>query len=141
MRFRKLRIAWSVAWGVAAVLIVMLWTRSYKSMDQLCGPVSNTRIILIGSINGHLLVNWPFHDWGYVWNVQSTPLNSKERTGFHFDIEFRRLPDGFAVSQWFLVMISIAVATCPWTTRFSLRTLLIATTLVAVVLGLIVWLR
>ena len=42
---------------------------------------------------------------------------------------------------WFLVMLSAAVGTIPWLTyRFSLRTLLIATTLVAVVLGLIVWL-
>jgi len=29
MRFRKLRIAWSVAWGVAAVLLVALCVRSY----------------------------------------------------------------------------------------------------------------
>src|SRR5262245_30694970 len=29
MRFRKLRIAWSVLWGVAAVLLIVLWVRSY----------------------------------------------------------------------------------------------------------------
>ena len=29
MRFRKLRIAWSVAWGVVAVLLIVLWVRSY----------------------------------------------------------------------------------------------------------------
>ena len=29
MRFRKLRIAWSVAWGVLAVLLCVLWVRSY----------------------------------------------------------------------------------------------------------------
>src|SRR4051812_22807060 len=34
MRFRKLRIAWSVAWGVAAVLSVVLWVRSYWSAMQ-----------------------------------------------------------------------------------------------------------
>src|SRR5689334_14765186 len=28
-RFRKLRIAWSVTWGVAAVLVCVLWVRSY----------------------------------------------------------------------------------------------------------------
>jgi hypothetical protein len=42
--------------------------------------------------------------------------------------------------HWFLVLLSAAFATAPWIRwRFSLRTLLIATTLVAVVLGLIVW--
>ena len=29
MRFRKLRIAWSVVWGLAAVLLIVLWVRSY----------------------------------------------------------------------------------------------------------------
>ncbi len=35
MRFRKLRIAWSVFWGLAAVLLVVLWVRSYWWVDQL----------------------------------------------------------------------------------------------------------
>ena len=29
MRLRKLRIVWSVAWGVAAILLVVLWVRGY----------------------------------------------------------------------------------------------------------------
>ena len=29
MKYRKLRIAWSVAWGVVAVLLCVLWVRSY----------------------------------------------------------------------------------------------------------------
>ena len=44
--------------------------------------------------------------------------------------------------DWFLVPLLILFAAAPWmgwSNRFSLRTLLIATTLVAVVLGLIVW--
>ena len=30
MNYRKLRIAWSVGWGVAAVLLCVLWVRSYR---------------------------------------------------------------------------------------------------------------
>ena len=45
--------------------------------------------------------------------------------------------------HWFPLLILIAFATMPWVRyvgwRFSLRTLLIATTIIAVVLGLIVW--
>jgi hypothetical protein len=53
---------------------------------------------------------------------------------------------GLEFPYWFLALISVALtaATAPWklvSWRFSLRTLLIATTLVALVLGLIVWLR
>jgi hypothetical protein len=44
------------------------------------------------------------------------------------------------IPDWLLIFISIAFAAAPWIRwRFSLRTLLIATTLVAVVLGLVVW--
>jgi hypothetical protein len=45
---------------------------------------------------------------------------------------------------WFLVLMSAAFAVIPWIgwkRRFSLRTLLIATTLVAVALGMILWMR
>ena len=45
-------------------------------------------------------------------------------------------------AHWLPALLFAAVAAIPWLRwRFSLRTLLIATTLVAVVLGLIVWLR
>ena len=29
MGYRKLRIAWSVVWGIATVLLIVLWVRSY----------------------------------------------------------------------------------------------------------------
>jgi|SRR4051794_16222990 hypothetical protein len=35
MRFRKLRIAWSVASGLFAVLLCVLWVRSYFYHDRL----------------------------------------------------------------------------------------------------------
>ena len=47
MKYRKLRIAWSVGWGVVAVLlIVLLWVRSYllathlvhKRYNKITGP-------------------------------------------------------------------------------------------------------
>src|SRR3954451_17185227 len=34
MRFRKLRIAWSVFWGLAAVLLIVLWVRSFWYADH-----------------------------------------------------------------------------------------------------------
>jgi hypothetical protein len=35
MRFRKLRIAWSVFWGLACVLLIVLWVRSYWILNSL----------------------------------------------------------------------------------------------------------
>jgi len=47
-----------------------------------------------------------------------------------------------AAPFWFLALACVAVTAVPWLRfkRFSLRTLLIATTVVAAVLGLIAWL-
>ncbi len=33
MKHRKLRIAWTVAWGIVAVLLLVLWIRSYWTYD------------------------------------------------------------------------------------------------------------
>ena len=43
MKHRKLRIAWSVAWGIVAVLLVALWVRSYWRLDTL-SPSRTTNI-------------------------------------------------------------------------------------------------
>jgi hypothetical protein len=55
-----------------------------------------------------------------------------------------RLVTGLQVPHWFLFLPAASLAALPWFScfgwRFRLRTLLIAITLVAVVLGLIVWL-
>ena len=33
MKYRNLRITWSIAWGIACVLLAILWVRSYSSMQ------------------------------------------------------------------------------------------------------------
>ena len=161
MKYRKLRIAWSVAWGVVAVLLCVLWVRSYWWQDSVDGRLSNLRTISISSwygwvkaeslwatlflkepsqlpqwsINSHYMEpdalfgtrRLPRHGW--VWQRES--------------IANRRFFTKIAVPWWFPVLLSITFAGLPWLRqiphRFSLRTLLIATTLVAVGLGAIVW--
>ena len=61
-----------------------------------------------------------------------------------FTIERWRDSFGMVLPYWFLILCVVVLAAVPWlplSKRFSLCTLLIATTLVAAVLGLIVWLR
>jgi hypothetical protein len=43
------------------------------------------------------------------------------------------------VPYWFSILIFLILTAVPWIRRFSLRTLLIATTLVSVVSALIAW--
>ena len=142
MRFRKLRIAWAVACGIACVLLIVLWVRSYSWNDVVWRTSPSGLQTSIGSDEGTTYIvhgylpSTPSEQqtlWGFT-SVES----SKERLGFQWKsagrLTFVHVP------YWFLVLISAAFAAIPWIRwRFNLRTLLIATTLVAVVLGLIVW--
>src|SRR3954447_24360650 len=51
MRFRKLRFAWSVFWGLACVLLIVLWTCSSQ-------PGGSKIIGSFNSINRSLGVEW-----------------------------------------------------------------------------------
>jgi hypothetical protein len=62
--------------------------------------------------------------WNTVYNAGVTQLSGTALT----------------VPFWCLVATTCAITLAPWLRRYSLRTLLIATTLVCVVLGLVVWL-
>jgi hypothetical protein len=144
MRFRKLRIAWSVFWGVACVLVVGVCIRSYgrpvdfEMLDFRCQSIRGLLMVCMVQIpqptstvyDGAMLI--------VIDKVEFIP-----RAGFL----------GFAASwtsssfwsiqvpYWALITLCAVVAAIPWVglaKRFSLRTLLIATTLVAVVLGLVV---
>jgi hypothetical protein len=153
MRFRKLRIAWSVMWGLAAVLLIVLWVRSYRLLDDLNIPLWNQNVISIGTVSGtfgisrglagdpHLeYVTLPTSEYLQSRNSNKMPpisalLGGISTAGWGFEMF---IPD------WFLLITFVAMGAAPWirqrSWQFSLRTLLIATTLIAVVLGLIVWL-
>jgi hypothetical protein len=73
-------------------------------------------------------------------------MNAPPHFGFYpasmADWVFTFANDGLILPYWLCSLITATIAGAPWISfRFSLRTLLIATTLIAVVLGLIVWLK
>jgi hypothetical protein len=140
---RRLRIAISVCFAVLTVLLCVLWVRSYWCRDHVQGPWFRSSTVNFWSSTGQLTVgtvrklswNWrvttiKYPDdwiaepkrWGWAGNALGTTLFFPHWI----------LPLTFAV-----VGITLWI---PWSNRFSLRTLLIATTLLAVVLGLIAWL-
>jgi hypothetical protein len=162
MKFRKLRIAWSVVCGIACVLLVVLWVRSYWWCDMFEKRTAS-QLLQLDSRKGRLSfwqnnLGWP----GQSPKVTQLLLYSMDKGRFYghcpadayqkpfwnqasilafgrFGSELQRV---IFIPYWFPVLISSALAAVPWirwSKRFSLRTLLIATTLVAVVLGLIVW--
>ena len=68
-------------------------------------------------------------------SIELSPYSYRRKAGFK--------PDAFHMPLCFLAAIITALTVVPWlpwwSTRFSLRTMLIVTAVVAVVLGLVVW--
>src|SRR5262245_14496481 len=68
MRFRKLRIAWSVGWGLACVLLIALWVRSCWWCDQPSYRLSAGYAVECFSIGGLITFSfWELHDPTLVW--------------------------------------------------------------------------
>jgi hypothetical protein len=145
MRFRKLRIAWSVFCSIAGVLLIVLWVRSYWKCDVIYRINPSKAQTTIGSNCGTLYVttdirpmrfgNATGQDWIIKTLLELPPDRQHLVLWLHTTEEFQA-----GVSHWFIIMPAGALAAAPWIRwRFSLRTLLIATTLVAVVLGLAVY--
>ena len=155
MRFRKLRIAWSVFWGLAAVLLIVLWVRSYWWATNIQTPVIASRGFQCGLKTGSIFVRyWPFDaqsQTGIFWacsfdNIHWSDPEFAEwsRPSAHlFRLSLNDVDTGSVELEfpyWFATVIGLFLAAAPWIPcRFSLRTLLTATSLVAVALGAIVW--
>ena len=144
MLLKYLRFAVSALCLVASLLLIALWVRSYQTIDSLMGPLIGAqgfsllsdrgRLNLVVFIGGDEGVE---NEWGQSsyavatanWEIIGRPwaFNSSPSESWYV-----RAP------HWFPAFVVAALASVPWFRRFSLRTLLIAMTLVAVLLGIIV---
>jgi hypothetical protein len=117
---RILRITWTGFWGLVALLLVVLWVRSYSfSASQTANlDAAKTWGGAIGSDSGEVSV-----------------------CIVHMPIAFGPQDTWFyAVPYWYLLLLSPVFGVIPWLRwRFSISTLLLATTVIAVALGLGVW--
>jgi hypothetical protein len=147
MKYRKLRITWLVCCGILCLLLIALWARSYWWSDWI-GRFDQTKLqTSIGSSGGDLIcarVDWSSergglvapHGWQYDANKITFPtkshwMNWSNNTGPGFR---------FAISHWLVIPLFAALAAAPWLPwRFSLRTLLIAITVFALLLGFVIW--
>ncbi len=59
MRFRKLRIAWSVVCGIACVLLVVFWVRSYFKVDYVFYDTAQ-KTYSMASYHGRLRILWTY---------------------------------------------------------------------------------
>ena len=143
MRFCKLRIAWSVAWCIAAALLCVLWVRSFYLLESFGGPpeiFSSWRGKLFSGGQFQILITAEGDDPSEP-QLRTFPgaavLTTIDQSNIVHD------GTGYAIPIGVLVALASGLAAAPWVPfrRFSLRALLIATTLVGVLLWLVVWLR
>jgi hypothetical protein len=146
LSLHNLRIAWSVFFGIACVLLIAVWVRSYWKCDYIQRVNQNYVLRTIASNNGIVyLQNNNVAVPGVTvtgWNYASVESTEKP-PDFRWVLSSADDEAPFYIPLWILTSIAAvfaAISLMPWSKRFSLRTLLIATTLVAVVLGLVVWL-
>jgi hypothetical protein len=150
---RLLNIA-SIVCLVVCVALMGMWVRSFWRWDQIAGHLSDRQLFGIDSLDGRLkFTSFPSTPNRYSpWRMTSQPtgkLSAELRAG-----QIRSNGIGFAgdfawnysyliLPYWFAVLIAGAFSLARWSQvkyRFSLRTLLIATTILAVILGMIAWL-
>jgi hypothetical protein len=139
MKHRKLRIAFSAVCGVLCLLLSLLWVRSYSWADDIRWSRYCT---VLGSNSGRL----------YLYKTKLLVLLAPEPGVLKYsrytayepwwitDSTSRFAGDyAICVPTWCAVAVAAAVAGVPWVTwRFSLRTLLLAMTVLALVLGFII---
>jgi hypothetical protein len=155
---RYLRITWTVFFGIACVLLIALWVHTLHYQVRVEGWISTSHFVRFTT----------FKHWNEVeatsyeikagnWYPKKTFQNNRvapsqekgasplRRWQFSHSTGPGESHTSITFPVWLSELLLALLAIAPWLrhrpTRFSLRTLLIATTLVAVVLGLIVWLR
>ena len=149
---RFLRIAVSAVWGILCVLLICLWVRSYWKCDIVSRVNNSGRLTTIGSNSGYVyLIRMQFPKfrgqpnggpgWGsspHGWRIGG----GREATNIPAVYKWKSTPmqTQITVPYRYFVPLLAVFAALPWLRwKFSLRTLLIATTAIAVVLGLVVW--
>jgi hypothetical protein len=134
------------------VLLLALWVRSCTTCDHIFIPVPGSLCLSLGSGPGEVgggisspspsRFEWDTHNLDTLRGM-ALPEYRKYYEGLWG--RFGYLHDSgptVILPDWFLIIIFAALSAAAWlgwSNRFSLRTLLITTTLIAVLLGLVVW--
>jgi hypothetical protein len=149
---KYLRIAVTALSLTACLLAIVLWVRSYESSDRVIGPLPWSHMFQAYTWRGtgQVIVSGPAYRLD-LWEYYSSPV--PQQTGnsdmtrpspAFWGFNIRKLSGVLIVTapMWFIVVLfgAIPLALCRShiKRRFSLRTLLIATTIVSAVLGIVV---
>jgi hypothetical protein len=152
---RKLRIAVSVFFGLLTVALCVLWVRSYWRMDAISVNWTNATVTSVCSEFGAFTISHmdqpigknrlDLYYWGWATRNGHVVSSYRHSTALHDSFVWVWKKTGFrcCVIPHCVLVLATLLPLCfmyvPAIRQFSLRTMLIATTLVAVVLGIAVW--
>jgi hypothetical protein len=138
------RIAFSAMCGVVCLLLIVLWVRSYWQWDALqYGGLSES--IDVGSQNGFLFVGKIYQKdkgrWWFGSDPAEFPADLKSQLSVYWnDADGELLGPSVTIPLWLIVLCFVGLGIAPWTLRrYSLRTLLVLTTGIAALLGILVY--
>jgi hypothetical protein len=121
---RRTRIAASVFFAMIAVALCALWARSYWRMDSTVRTITANRHVIISSVAGR-------------YNVELLRTVKWNRGGRTYAPQVRRIA---AIPHWCPLLVVCGMSAASWRVRqFSLRTMITAMTMLAIVLGMAVW--
>ena len=149
--FRNLRIAVSVFFSVLAVVLLLLWVRSYIANEIVSRISPAGRLTTFGLNRGSAYYYTTRHKLtppttsrpnrtGMIWRSHGWRYHGKEPASSSVGAKWEVSGETahIVLPLWLFVSFAAIGVYLPWSgSRYSLRTLLIATTLVAVVLGLV----
>jgi hypothetical protein len=138
---------------MVCLLLIALWVRSYYTQDCLRGyspdgwPLGNVWELASreGKFAATICRGKGIKNWKLISHEISRAADAWLYAELGFEISERKQPvpprgSAFTCPYWFAILLVATVSCAPWLRwRFSLRTLLIAMTLVAVVLGVMVY--
>lgn len=144
MRLHTLRMASLIGCSVACVLWLVLWARTFVACDALSGNLAGGGEFIITSRKSALGFGFDKRSAPAAYHLRTvapdTPptFDYSELLGFSYAGPISSGKYAIRIPYWFLILLTLAVSGIlakghVW--RFSLRTLLIATTLTAIVLG------
>jgi hypothetical protein len=151
MKFRKLRILWSLGCGIPCLLLIVMWVRNFWWSDVAWAPLPGGWQVVIASADGQVefgisqaqnrpdVASWAWETYTASRNSAFEVLVPQKRViRYHV---FRNRNFALVVPHWLLTTVVLLLAIVPWipwSRRFTIRTLLIIMAIMSVALALAV---
>ncbi len=142
-----LRIAVTALSLTACVFSIAMWVRSYTYEDRFVGPSRTSGMIFLTSKRGEFENNWDskIKSSDRLWHFSTWPVRQSDRNPLSMVLgyfHFSSSSVSIVVPYWAALLVTATLALLPWIRkiewRFSVRALLIAMSVVAFGLGIIV---